>query len=150
MMFVSVWTGVYLCSAASVLDAVNRIELMFSQRMMSAVTHTRTVRKTTHSCGRDPEHCKITATNTHNSYYWLLTIAAVTWPFQLRKHLYIKGIIYTKMNMATPSRPFEMSLFLHQVWRNVSLHQCLSNGCSAVNGCRQNECLIKTSLQSIS
>ncbi len=32
-----------------------------------------------------------------------------------------------------------MSLFLHQVWRNVSLHQCLSNGCSAVNGCRQNE-----------
>ncbi len=32
-----------------------------------------------------------------------------------------------------------MSLFLHQVCRNVSLHQCLSNGCSAVNGCRQNE-----------
>ncbi len=30
-----------------------------------------------------------------------------------------------------------MSLFLHQIWRNVSLHQCLSNGCSAVNGCRQ-------------
>ncbi len=29
--------------------------------------------------------------------------------------------------------------------RNVSLHQCLSNGCSAVNGCRQNESLIKTS-----
>uniref|UniRef100_A0A8C1NNT7 Pyrroline-5-carboxylate reductase catalytic N-terminal domain-containing protein n=1 Tax=Cyprinus carpio TaxID=7962 RepID=A0A8C1NNT7_CYPCA len=27
------------------------------------------------------------------------------------------------------------------VWvcRNVALHQCLSNGCSAVNGCRQNE-----------
>ncbi len=24
-------------------------------------------------------------------------------------------------------------------WINVSLHQCLSNGCSAVNGCRQNE-----------
>ncbi len=42
-------------------------------------------------------------------------------------------------------RPSEirMSLFLHQVWRNVS--QCLSNGCSAVNGCRQNESLIKTS-----
>ncbi len=25
------------------------------------------------------------------------------------------------------------------IWRNVALHQCLSNGCSAVNGCRQNE-----------
>ncbi len=31
-----------------------------------------------------------------------------------------------------------MSLFLHQTWRNVAFHQCLSNGCSAVNGCRQN------------
>ncbi len=28
---------------------------------------------------------------------------------------------------------------------SLSLHQCLSNGCSAVNGCRQNESLIKTS-----
>ncbi len=37
-----------------------------------------------------------------------------------------------------------MSLFHHQIWRNVSLHHCLSNGCSAVNGCRQNESLIKT------
>ncbi len=32
-----------------------------------------------------------------------------------------------------------MSLFLHQIWRNVALHHLLSNGCSAVNGCRQNE-----------
>ncbi len=38
-------------------------------------------------------------------------------------------------------RPYEvrMSLFLHQVWRDVALHQCLSNKCSVVNGCRQNE-----------
>ncbi len=34
-----------------------------------------------------------------------------------------------------------MSLSLHQIWRNVALHHCLSNGCSAVNGCRQNESL---------
>ncbi len=46
-----------------------------------------------------------------------------------------------------PSK-IRMSLFLHQIWRNVSLHQCLSNGCSAVNGCRQNESLIKTSQHS--
>ncbi len=26
-----------------------------------------------------------------------------------------------------------------QILRNVALHQCLSNGSSAVNGCRQNE-----------
>ncbi len=32
-----------------------------------------------------------------------------------------------------------MSLFLHQIWRNVALHHCLTNGSSAVNGCRQNE-----------
>ncbi len=32
-----------------------------------------------------------------------------------------------------------MSLFLHQIWRNVAFHHCLSNGCSAVNGSRQNE-----------
>ncbi len=30
-----------------------------------------------------------------------------------------------------------MSLFLHQIWRNVALHHLLTNGCSAVNGCRQ-------------
>ncbi len=38
-----------------------------------------------------------------------------------------------------------IQMFLHQIWRNVALHQCLINGCSAVNGCRQNESLIKTS-----
>ncbi len=27
----------------------------------------------------------------------------------------------------------------NQILRNVALHQCLTNGCSAVNGCRQNE-----------
>ncbi len=27
----------------------------------------------------------------------------------------------------------------HQILRNVALYQCLSNGCSTVNGCRQNE-----------
>ncbi len=27
----------------------------------------------------------------------------------------------------------------HPIWRNVALHHLLSNGCSAVNGCRQNE-----------
>ncbi len=37
------------------------------------------------------------------------------------------------------------SLFLHQIWRNIALHHLPSNGCSAVNGCRQNESLIKTS-----
>ncbi len=28
---------------------------------------------------------------------------------------------------------------LEQVWRNVALHHLLTSGCSAVNGCRQNE-----------
>uniref|UniRef100_A0A671Q5U3 Alpha-adducin n=1 Tax=Sinocyclocheilus anshuiensis TaxID=1608454 RepID=A0A671Q5U3_9TELE len=28
-----------------------------------------------------------------------------------------------------------MNLFVHQVWRNVALHQCLSNGCSAYQPC---------------
>ncbi len=50
-----------------------------------------------------------------------------------------------KMCLPSGSSEIRMSLFLHQVCRNVSLHQCLSNGCSAVNGCRQNESLIKTS-----
>ncbi len=27
----------------------------------------------------------------------------------------------------------------NQIWRNVLFYHCLSNGCSAVNGCRQNE-----------
>ncbi len=32
-----------------------------------------------------------------------------------------------------------MSLFLHQIRRSVAFHHLLSNGSSAVNGCRQNE-----------
>ncbi len=39
--------------------------------------------------------------------------------------------------------------FVHQIYiRNVSFHHLLSNGCSAVNGCRQNDrsnCWLKTS-----
>ncbi len=31
-----------------------------------------------------------------------------------------------------------MSLFLHQIWRNVAFHPFLTNESSAVNGCRQN------------
>ncbi len=37
-----------------------------------------------------------------------------------------------------PSK-IRMSLFLHQIWRNVAFHHLLSNRSSAVNGCRQNE-----------
>ncbi len=46
--------------------------------------------------------------------------------------------------MYSPLRPSEMYLilFLHQMCRNVSLHR-LSNGCCAMNGCRQNESLKK-------
>ncbi len=29
-----------------------------------------------------------------------------------------------------------MSWFLHKVWRNVAFNHLLTNGCSAVNGCR--------------
>ncbi len=46
------------------------------------------------------------------------------------------------------SSKMKMSLLLYQVCRNVSLYQCLINGCSAVNGCHQNESLIQTSQQS--
>ncbi len=57
---------------------------------------------------------------------------------------FLKVVVHSKMKMCwnvLSLRPFKirMSLFLHQIWRNVALHQCLSNGCSAVNGCRQNE-----------
>ncbi len=39
-----------------------------------------------------------------------------------------------------------------QIWRNVALHHLLTNGSSALNGCRQNESkqLIKTSQKSTS
>ncbi len=37
-----------------------------------------------------------------------------------------------------PSK-MQMNLFLHQIWRNVALNHLLTNGSSAVNGCRQNE-----------
>ncbi len=52
--------------------------------------------------------------------------AAVTHPTGTTESTFTKDVLILKM-------------FLHQVCRNMSLHQCLSNGCSAVNGCRQNE-----------
>ncbi len=52
-------------------------------------------------------------------------------------------MIHPKIKLAV--NVLTLSLFLHQIWRNVASHQCLINGCSAVNGCRQNESLIKTS-----
>ncbi len=57
---------------------------------------------------------------------------------------------FTKKNCLKCTHPQatqdRMSLFLHQIWRNAALHH-FTNGCSAVNGCRQNESkqLIKTS-----
>ncbi len=33
----------------------------------------------------------------------------------------------------------EFVSLLEQIWRNVALHQLLTNGSSVVNGCRQNE-----------
>jgi len=38
-----------------------------------------------------------------------------------------------------------ISLFPNSVWRNIALYHLLTNGSSAVNGCRRNESLIKTS-----
>ncbi len=48
-----------------------------------------------------------------------------------------KGIAHPK-NVFAEKRP-QVIPDVDEVWRNVSLPQCLSNGCSAVNGCRQNE-----------
>ncbi len=44
-----------------------------------------------------------------------------------------------------PLRPHEIRMSL---FSSSGLEKCLSNGCSAVNGCRQNESLIKTSQHS--
>ncbi len=66
----------------------------------------------------------------------------------LKKNLKYSSIQFQKLLRRTVSSPrkklqpenvfalrsseIRMSLFLHQVWRNVSLHQCLSNGCEWV------------------
>ncbi len=56
-------------------------------------------------------------------------------------HTHPKGTVHPKMNIClkcTPLRPSKMQLrlFLHQ---KCNLYHLLINGCSAVNGCRQNE-----------
>ncbi len=59
------------------------------------------------------------------------------------EHLYahMEGYNPQMLTHLLSLRPFKiyMSLFLYQIWRNVALHHLFSNGCSAVNGCRQNE-----------
>ncbi len=45
----------------------------------------------------------------------------------------------TKNVLALRASKIRMSLFLNQIWRNVSLHHLLTNGSSEVNGCRQIE-----------
>ncbi len=57
---------------------------------------------------------------------------------------YFKGTVHQKFKVAEKCLTLRlskmlMSLFLHQIWRNVTFHHLFSNGCSAVNGCRQNE-----------
>ncbi len=59
--------------------------------------------------------------------------------------------IHTAIKMASAEHVLTLrssktwiSLFLHQIWRNVAFHQLLTNGSSAVNGCQRHRfCLLK-------
>ncbi len=60
--------------------------------------------------------------------------------------LILKGIVHPKMNICWqcthPQAIQDEDEFVssrEQIWRNVALHHLLTNGSSAVNGCRQNE-----------
>ncbi len=58
--------------------------------------------------------------------------------------------IHTAIKMASAEHVLTLrssktwiSLFLHQIWRNVAFHQLLTNGSSAVNGCQRHRfCLL--------
>ncbi len=59
---------------------------------------------------------------------------------------FIKGVMYPKMKICWkfthPQAIQDVDEFVlspEQIWRNVALHHLLTNGSSAVNGCRQNE-----------
>ncbi len=74
---------------------------------------------------------KIKTWMSHSEMNCILFLFIIDYP------LYIKGIVHQKWKRADSLHTLRPSV--------VFLHQCLSNGCSAVNGCRQNESLIKTS-----
>ncbi len=62
----------------------------------------------------------------------------VWWPKRIKSIVHPKYKIAENVFTLRPAK-MEISLFLHQVWRNVVLHHLLITGWSAVNGCRQNE-----------
>ncbi len=66
--------------------------------------------------------------------------------FYTRGEFILKGIVHPKMNICWqcthPQAIQDEDEFVsswEQIWRNVALHHLLTNGSSAVNGCRQNE-----------
>ncbi len=58
-------------------------------------------------------------------------------------HILALSLVHPKMKklpkMYSPSGCPRCREFVLEIWRNLALHHLLTNGCSAVNGCRQNE-----------
>ncbi len=57
-----------------------------------------------------------------------------------------KGVVHSTMKMCLKcthpkacQQVHNFIFLLEQIWRNLALHHLLTNGCFAVNGCRQNE-----------
>ncbi len=78
-------------------------------------------------------------------WYWRLGPKKKVWPGRKYKWFIIKGIVHPKIKMywkcAHPHAIQDVDEFVsswEQIWRNVALHQLLTNRSSAVNGCRQN------------
>ncbi len=66
--------------------------------------------------------------------------------FAWNNFMSIKEIVHPKMNICCKFTHFqgiqdvdEFASLAEQIWRNSALHHLLTNGSSAVDGCRQNE-----------
>ncbi len=67
-------------------------------------------------------------------------------PCEKKKEADLKVIVHTEFKIGwkctLPQAIQEVDEFVsssEQIWKNIALHHLLTNGSSAVNGCRQNE-----------
>ncbi len=64
--------------------------------------------------------------------FFNMNVSKLLQKFEFGVKYFLKSVLDTLLT-------FSLFATLEQIWRNLALHHLLTNGSSAVNGCRQNK-----------